>query len=170
MPNNIILSGFKEFEQKLKNLPSVVQKEVDLEVKDAGVNWEQRAKRDAPADQGRLRGAILSASRGLMKVEIVANVSYAAYVEWGTKTKVKVPADIAGYASQFRGGGAGGGNAKEMIFAWMKRVGIPPERQWFVFISIVTKGISPHPFFFIQRAIVEKELFSAINSILNTPH
>ncbi len=91
-------------------------------------------------------------------------------MEWGTKTKVKVPADIATYASQFRGGGSSGGNVKLKIFEWMKRVGIPPERQYFVFISIITKGISPHPFFFIQRPIVEKALFTGVNNILKTEH
>lgn len=169
MPNSIKLTGFKEFSTKLKNLPATVIKEVDHEVQDGGQLWAQLAKRDAPVDQGRLKGTIHSAKKGEMINEITANAEHAPYVEWGTKSKVRVPADIADYAAQFRGGGSGT-NAKEHIYAWMKRVGIPPERQWFIFISIIVNGITPHPFFFIQRPIVEKQLFLNIDNILKTEH
>ncbi len=168
MPNRIELKGFKEFDQKLKNLPKDLQEEVGFEVSDAGKNWEGLAKRSAPKDQGKLAQQIRSVDKGVMLTEIVANVDYAAYVEWGTKTKVRVPSDIADYAAQFRGGRSSG-NAKEMIYAWMKRVGIPAQAQYIVFISIIVTGIRPHPYFFIQRPIVEKELFANIRRILNTP-
>jgi hypothetical protein len=166
MPNSITLKGFKEFEAKLRNLPAALTKEVDFVVQDAGSTWEERAKLDAPTDQGRLRGAITNKRTGLMGNEITSPVEYSAYIEWGTKTRVQVPAELQGYAAQFRGG-KGAGNAKEMIYAWMDRVGIPKERQWIIFISIITKGIHPHPFFFIQRPIIEKQLISDIKHILS---
>lgn len=169
MPTTVTLAGWKEFEAKLKNMPARLTREIDGEVEDAGRIWASGAKRDAPADQGFLRGQISSYKRGPMVSEVASEANYSAYVEWGTKTRVQVPADLQGYASQFRGGVNQGG-AKKMIFAWMERVGVPKERQWVTFLSIIIKGIRPHPFFFIQRPIVEKALFTGVNNILKTEH
>lgn len=170
MPNTVTLTGFDEFSRKMENLPKVIEEEVSEEIKFAAKDWEGRATRSAPADQGRLRGAIKGFVIHPLEAEVVVNVEYAPYIEWGTKTKVRVPADIAGYAAQFRGARAGAGNAKRMIYAWMKRVGIAEEFWWPVFHSIITKGIKPHPFFFIQRPIIEKELIAHIKNILKTEH
>jgi len=170
MPTNIQLSGFKEFRSKLTNLPKVLKEEVGGATLDAALLWEQLAKQAAPVDQGRLRNEIKGSQTGELTSQTVVNVDYAAYLEWGTKTKVSVPADIADYAAQFRGGGDGGGKAKQMIYAWMQRVGVPVEFQWPVFISIIVKGINPHPFFFIQRPEVERQFIKNIGEILNTEH
>lgn len=169
MPTNIKLSGFKEFDTKLKNLPAVVTKEVDSVIQVGGSTWESLAKRSAPVDQGRLRAQITNRKTGEMKNEVTSPVEYSAFVEWGTKRKVSVPADLQAYASQFRGG-KGGGNAKALIYEWMKRVGIPPEAQYWVFLSIIVNGIRPHPFFFIQKPTVEKQLIGDIKQILETEH
>jgi hypothetical protein len=166
MPNSITLKGFSEFERKLKNLPDQIKGEVDAVVQDAGDSWEDLAKSSAPTDQGLLKGSITNERIGLMANEVVSSAEYSAYVEWGTKTRVSVPPELQSYAAQFRGG-KGAGDAKKMIYAWMDRVGVPKDRQWVVFISIVTKGIHPHPFFFIQKPIVEKQLIGDIKAILN---
>jgi len=166
----ITLQGFKEFENKLKNLPKDVKKEVGGETFAAAKNWEKRAKIAAPKDQGRLVGQIKGSQIGELASNVSVNVDYAPYEEWGTKSKVNVPPELASYAATFRGGGPGGGNARRMIYAWMDRVGIPKERQWFVFISIIVKGIRPHPFFFIQAPIVEKEFIKNVKNILETEH
>lgn len=167
MPNSVTLKGFKEFQSKLAKLPPTLKKEVDLEVQEAALNWEERAKQDAPVDQGDIQKSISSKRTGEMSAEVVSPMEYSAYIEWGTKTRVQVPGDIASYAVQFRGANKGAGKAKEMIYAWMNRVGVPPERQWIVFISIITKGIHPHPYFFIQRPMVEKQLIGDIKTILS---
>lgn len=169
MPTTVTLTGWKEFETKAKNLPKVLFQEIDGEVEDSARLWSAGAKRDAPVDQGFLRGQISSRKIGLMQSEVTSEADYSAYIEWGTKTKVNVPADMQAYASQFRGGINSGG-AKKMIFAWMNRVGVPKERQWIVFLSIIIKGIRPHPFFFIQKPVVQNQLNTNVQNILNTPH
>jgi HK97 gp10 family phage protein len=169
VPNQIQLKGFREFRSKLKSLPKEVKQEIGFEVQDAAANWEGRAKRDAPKDQGFLSNHITSRKTGEMNAQVVSGADYSAYMEWGTKLRVRVPANIASYAAQFRGAKSGR-NAKQMIYAWMNRVGIPEERQWIVFISIIVNGVKPQPFFFIQRPIVEKEFISSVRNILNTEH
>ncbi len=165
MPNNVTLKGFKEFQQKIDRLPNNLRSQVGRVVKDAAELWEERAKRDAPNDQGRLVKGITNRKDGPMRYEVESEADYSAYLEWGTKTKVRVPGEIASYAQQFKSGGNSGG-AKKMIFAWMKRVGIPPELQWVVFMSIMIKGITPHPFFFIQMPFVQKQLTNDLPQVL----
>lgn len=170
MPTTITLTGWKEFEDKLRNMPKTLEQEIGGEVEDAGRLWATLAKQDAPVDMGFLRGQITSVKTAAMVSETTSASEYSAYVEWGTKTRVQVPGDLQQYASQFRGGGVKAGNAKAMIYAWMARVGIPPQFQWPVFFSIITKGIHPHPFFFIQVPLVEKQLFTQVENILKTEH
>ena len=169
MPSKIELKGFKEFQAKLKDAPKKLFSEVDGEVEDAANTWTGFAKRDAPKDMGFLARGIEPKKVKEMHYEVDSNAEYSAYVEWGTGTKVSVPSGLQSYASQFKGKGGSAEDAKKMIYAWMERVGIPKEKQWAVFISIMTNGTKPHPFFFIQRPIVEKELFKNVENILNTP-
>lgn len=190
-PISITLSGFKEYEEKLKNFDKVLSSQVDEAVKDAAQLWAQRAKQDAPVDQGPLRSGISVVKIGKMDYEVVSNAEYSAFIEWGTKTRVRVPADLATYAAQFKGR-RGGGSIDQfflMILEWVKRKGIAGSysvktkrrtgnRQtqmyenydvaFAIFISILKKGIHPHPFFFIQRPFVETQLMKDLNQILTT--
>lgn len=171
MPNVVTLTGFKEFEAKLKKMPDILKSEVSGEVRSAAEEWALLAKQAAPKDLGFLAGQI-DAKHGNDKEmfsEVVSNANYSAYMEWGTKSKVSVPADLQAYAAQFKGGG-GKGLTKELIYAWAKRVGIPEQYWWPVFISIVRKGVKPHPFFFIQKPIIEKILFAGVKKIVETEH
>lgn len=170
MPTSITLTGFKEFEAKLKAMSAILKSEIDGETEAAGKFWATRAKQDAPVDIGFLKGQITSRKVRDMESEVTSAANYSAYLEWGTKTRVQVPADLQPYAEQFRGGRPGAGNAKKMIYAWMERVGIPKEFQWIVFFSIIIKGIHPHPYFFIQRPIVQALLDKNVTTILNTEH
>jgi HK97 gp10 family phage protein len=130
--------GFKEFRNKLNSLPKDIQEEVDGFVLDAAQQWEERAKLDAPVDKGFLRSGITSKFTGRMSAEVYSNEEYSPYVEWGTGTRVKVPADLQKYAIQFKG-----------------------KKQ--------TIGRYPHPYFFIQRPIIEKSLYGDIIKMLSTP-
>ena len=168
MPS-IVLSGFEEFQGKLKGLPALMQREVGAEIQDASRRWESRAKQAAPVDQGRLRNSITSRKTGVMSAEVTVNSEDAPWLEWGTKTKVRVPSELQAYASQFRGKGSGR-DAKKMIYEWCKRNGIPEEAWYPIYRSIMRFGINPHPFFFIQLPLIQVELRKNIPNILNTLH
>ena len=167
----ISLSGFKEFELKLKNLPAEISEEIDGEVEIAAKEWEGLAKLAAPIDQGRLAGEINANKIKEMEWEVESPMEYSAYVEWGTRGKASVPAELAAYASQFRGlGGGDSEDAQRMIYEWLYRKGIPEERWWSIFISIMVNGITPQPFFFPQQPIVETTFLGRVRNILNTEH
>ena len=167
MANGVTINGFNQFNAKLNALPKNLKQEAEAVTKDAANFWEELAKKDAPVDQGRLRAGVSSKKTGEMKYEVVSASEYSAYLEWGTKSRVSVPAELQSYAQQFKGGVNQGG-AKKMIFAWMERVGVPKEIQWIVFLSIIIKGIRPHPYFFHQEPIVKKQFLDDIKNILNT--
>lgn len=170
MPTTITLSGWSEFEKKLKTLPDTLQKEIGGEVEDAARLWAKGAKNDAPVDQGFLRGLISSAKIGPMVAEATSPAEYSAYLEWGTRSRVRVPSDLQAYALQFKAAGGVGGNPKFFIYAWCKRKGIPEKAWWPIFISLMVKGSRPHPYFFIQVPTVEKFLFTNVSNILKTEH
>src|SRR5690606_35425770 len=168
MSVKITLSGFKELEAKLRTMPKELMEEVDVEVQDSAQLWEDRAKSDAPTDQGMLKGEIRS-----RKIpggwEVVSMAEISPYLEWRTRRRGRVPADQQSFAAQFRGTGQPG-NAKEMIYAWCKRVAIAKEFWYIIYVNIMVNGINPQPFFFVQRPVIEKELASALGKVLNTPH
>lgn len=169
MPTTVTLSGFKEFEQKCKNIPQILMQELDGEVEDAARLWESLAVQAAPVDQGFLKGLISKQKITLGEWEVTSEAEHSAFLEFGTKTRVSVPAELQVYAMNFKTGYTPGG-AKKMIFAWMKRVGIVKEAWWVVFMSIIIKGIYPHPFFFPQKPLAEKQFITGAQRILNTEH
>lgn len=171
MPNLITLTGFAEFEAKLQNIPKKLQNELGQVAKFAADTWEQLAKKDAPVDQGRLRNEIKAVKLSNIAAEVVVNSEQAPWIEWGTRSRVRVPAELVAYASQFKGKGStlkGKGTAKEMIFAWCKRKGIDKKAWYSIYRSIMINGIRPHPFFFIQRPKVEKQFTQDVRDILTS--
>ena len=106
MANELKLEGFKEFGDKLKSASTDVLDEIDAEVYDAAKMWEERAKIDCPKDNaggGGIAGSIFGDRTGFMESEVVSPVAHSPYMEWGTGTRVSVPADLQGYAIQFKG-------------------------------------------------------------------
>lgn len=191
MPTVVTLTGFKEFGDKLKNMPKTLEREIGGEVKEAAEHWAERAKQDAPVDDGFLRGQISTKKTSMMDWEVNSHAEYSAYIEWGTKRRVSVPSDLQAYASQFRAKrlSAGGNGFYDNILEWVKRKGFAAERTksgrisksisstiaqeqaaFAIFLSIIRHGIHPHPFFFIQRQFVERGLFANVANILNKEH
>jgi len=161
------LYGFDEYAAFLRNVPKVIKEETDFAFDEAAMAWVDGAVRAAPVDQGRLKQSIRK-DKTKTGYEVSVGVEYAAFLEWGTKTQVKVPTELQEYAQKFKGAKGSGGDVKRIIFAWCKRVGIPPERWFLVYRSIMIKGIKPNPFFFTQRTAVERQLMGDLQQILET--
>ena len=184
MSTSITLSGFKEFQGKLQRLPKQLMEEVDGEVQYAAETWAGLAKRAAPKDVGFLAGQIDAKAVSVGNWEVVSNAEYSAYVEWGTKSRAKVPADLQGYASQFKGKGRGDYyDFLKSILEWVERKGIASRfsvrtkkklkatkadndrilaAAEAIAFAILRHGVKPHPYFFIQIPIVEKQLYAGV--------
>lgn len=164
MSSGVNVIGFKEFQDKLKRLPDNLISKTGLYVKEAASDWAGRAARSAPVDQGTLNKI------GFDEVnrttwEVFSNAEYAPFVEWGTRSKKRVPAEFAAYANSIPYTKRQG--AKEFIFNWCKRQGIDKKYWYVIYRSIMTKGTNPHPFFFIHKEPIRKILFAKLEALLN---
>lgn len=202
MPTTITLTGFKEFEAKLKAMPGILIREIGGEVFASGQLWVDKAKNAAPVDVGFLTGQISMQRMAPMEINVTSHASYSAYMEWGTKRRTKVPADLSTYAAQFKGKGSGDYyEFLNAILDWVIRKGIANrysiktqkpikinilkpgkgkvaksdyerlhDTAAAIAFSIIRYGVNPHPFFFIQVPLVEKQLFTQVDKILKTEH
>lgn len=194
MSATVTFNGWGEFQSKLKSLPQVLFDEIDGECEDAANEWEELAKNAAPKDQGFLSQNINNYQVGMMHYEVTSGSEISAIAEWGTGSRVKVPSDLQEYASQFKGkpedGTAEG--ALKNITAWVKRKGIrfdsaatyksgkrkgqnkqlnAQTTAKFIFHFIMLHGVRPHPYFFVQQPIVEKNLVERIDkNIMKREH
>jgi hypothetical protein len=135
------VKGLRELQAKLtKEQSAVKQKAADVIFRAAQV-FVSGAKRDAPKDMGQLAGGIsFFPTTPNLSMTVVSAKEYSPYVEWGTITRVKVPAGEQSYAIQFKGRG-------------IKKNG----------------GLHPRPFFFkqtpIAKAAAEKGLMAMLDDI-----
>ncbi len=83
------IEGLEEVSQALQNLYEAVERDQIKFLKGVGLAIERAAKRIVTVDTGQLRGAIRAANPerlfGDARVKVIANKSYAQYVEMGTR-------------------------------------------------------------------------------------
>lgn len=134
----IEVQGLNKLKKKLGQIPENVKKMVDAEMSAIAKEYEDRAVAAAPVDTGFLKGQISASKVGEMNYEIVSGAKYSGYVEFGTVTKVQVPAELTTYAAQFKGAG-------------LKKSG----------------GMRAHPFFFLQLPIARADLNKNLKIVVN---
>lgn len=131
----------------------------------------EQAKRNAPANLGKLRQSIGKAeeAQGFVARVFVAE-KYAIYVEVGTGTHVQVPAELQSIAIQYKG--KGGGSFEEFLQAikdWVKQKGIgdPEKIAYPIAMSILRKGIRPQPFLYPAYVEGRKKLVVTMKKALS---
>lgn len=159
----IKISGLDKALKKVNGMAPAISQMADMEMDAACEVFVGRAVSDAPVDQGQLRSGISKNKVGFIHYEVVSAAEHSAAMEFGTRTRVVIPAELSAYASQFKGM-KGSGDAKRKIYEWCKRVGIEPKFWFSIFKKIMTVGVNPHPFFFKQREPVASELEKRIRS------
>lgn len=145
---NINVKGATELYARLGAAAAKLQKVIDQELKDGAEAIAAEAKQRAPGDQGILRNEISASRISALRYSVSSNAIYSAYVEFGTRSLVQVPAGLEEYAAQFKGGGFSSLSAKEAIFNWCKRKGIPKKAWYAVYLKVMIVGTKPQPFFF----------------------
>lgn len=184
------IKGFSELQAKIKALPKELQEEVVGEIQAWGndVNAEQlglisqQKIQDLGALQQNTKAKPLPDG-----VELVSNVYYAPYIEFGTRSKVKVPAELNDYASQFKGKKRGDYyDFLNAILDWVKRKGITAtysvksrrrtntkaDKERLLNVaqaiadSILRNGIAPRPYFFPPYLRKRKDLINRLNVVI----
>jgi hypothetical protein len=165
------IEGLQELKRKYDQLPTKLRKDIGAEIGFAAEEIKGLAQEAAPADQGILRNEISVEKIDELNYEVISGAEYSPFVEFGTRHKTQIPPGLEEFASDF----AGGGNiktptsltAKEAIFAWCERKGIEKKIWYAIYVSLMVKGVTPHPFFFKQGFIVKPKLEANIQNVLN---
>lgn len=184
------IKGLDGIGERIRNATAKKLTEVSAEMEESMRQMVLKAKQDAPKDMGRLAGAISYKKISDLHFEMVCQVSYAPYVEFGTRGNYRAIPGID--ASEFMGKGKGDYfDFLNAILDWVKRKGIGFEnfaitneaRKRFgqspikkkdrlldvaerIAWSILKKGIKPHPFFFKQLDEEKPQLLSRLRAIL----
>lgn len=181
MPGSTIkVDGLDALKKKFGNIPKVVTVEMDSELSSISKEYEAKAVEAAPKDVGGLAGGITAAKVGEMNHEVSSHAPYSAYIEFGTKRRTQVPADLTAYASQFKGKGRGDYyDFLNAILNWVKRKGIASrysvktrkvlkhtkadderlvETAEAIAFSIIRHGVNPHPYFFPHLPWAQSEV------------
>lgn len=179
MPDVVItIEGLSELLSNLSLLPKEIQEEINAEIYDSVTRINGVQRRRAPKDQGGLSRGIGFQKQNTKDgsyYELFSNSEHSGYLEFGTKTKVSIPANLQAAAQEMRGSGISSRlQAKQAIYAWCKRKGIEKKAWYPIFRSIIRTGISPQnekygrtPFFFPPIFEEGPRLLQRIQSIVD---
>lgn len=170
----IKLQGFDKTIKDVQKLATDANKNAKVALVDFGTRVETEAKRNAPADEGKLRSSINSTfNQRDFTVKITVATDYAAYQEFGTRKFAAayvgtLPQEWRTYAATFKG--KTGGSMDEFIqsiMAWVKRKGIgadttksgnvsssassldkQQQAAYWIAINILQNGIKPKKFLY----------------------
>lgn len=185
------VEGLEKLKARIKELPKDVQEEVVGEIQAWGN--EVNAAQLALISQQKIQdlGALQQNTKAVYNpdgVELISNVYYAPFVEFGTRAKVKVPAEVSDYAATFRGKTRGDyAEFIKKITDWVKRKGIAAtysiktrkktntkadkERianvARLIAINILKNGISPRPYFFDPYLKRRRQLVERVKKVIS---
>lgn len=182
------IQGLDGLIKVFNRLPKTVQKELGAELENTAGEIRDGAKKDAPVDEARVRNSISIKKNSVTEFTVVAQSSYAGYLEFGTKTKVSVPPGLEDIASSLKGPVTGQGNPIDALQGWVKRKGLAgtfnvksrrrrgnkqtkdkQDRQlaFIIWRHIKKYGIKPQPFFFKQVEPAAGRLINRVKAIIN---
>jgi HK97 gp10 family phage protein len=128
------------------------------------------AKNIAPTNFGSLGQSIVAVEQNKTVWDISAGgikAPYAAFVEFGTGTLVKVPSEWTEIAAQFKGKKIGleGGFLKN-IKEWCKYKGIPEEYAFAIMLKLLRVGQRPQPYMYPSYVKGRKSYLSKLKLLL----
>lgn len=168
--------GLDQLKARIQNATKETQTLVDAELEAAAMNFVGLAKKDL-ASQGGDRGTLLRSitynKRADLQYTVSANVFYAPFIEFGTKSKFNPYPGTEEFASQYKGAkGSGTLRLIDAIRGWVKRKRIATGKEvdrvaFLIARSIYKNGISPKPFFFKQITPVRNNLVQNVTRVLD---
>ena len=168
--------GLDQLKARIQNATKETQTLVDAELEAAAMNFVGLAKKDL-ASQGGDRGTLLRSitynKKADLQYTVSANVFYAPFIEFGTKSKFNPYPGTEEFASQYKGAkGSGTLRLIDAIKGWVKRKRIATGKEvdrvaFLIARSIYKNGISPKPFFFKQITPVRNNLVQNVTRVLD---
>ena len=165
---SVTIKGLSSTISELRKFGEKAEKLINAETQAIAFQIEADAKKLAPKNFGKLAQSIshLKVKPALYKVTV--NELYGAYMEFGTGSKVNVPAEFADMAATFKGKKQGTfKQGLEAIKVWCRSRGIPEEAAYPIFAKILGAGISPQPFLYPAFKKGSKDYLKNLSNVLN---
>jgi hypothetical protein len=167
---SVNIKGLDKLQKKFTQLPKEIQEDVVGEIQ--AWAYDVNAEQLGLISQQKIQdlGALQQNTKAVPKpdgVELISNVYYAPYIEFGTGPKVKVPAELNDYASQFRGKKRGDFRTfVKALEAWLKRKGGNPKFAFKAALNIIANGQEARPYFFPPYIRKRKDLINRLNVVI----
>jgi hypothetical protein len=184
------IQGIDQLQRKLATVPVKLQKEVGGEIEDSARKINSKQLRLVPIDEGGIKQATGYRKTKPLEFELFSGKQYTPFMEFGTKSRKQIPAELQDYAKQFnfKGPKIGFDAFFQIILAWVhrkgiagrfstktrKRVGAKSKQleedfdvAWPIALSILKKGVHPHPFFFQPFFEERKALVDRVSKIID---
>ena len=152
---SVTIKGLSSTISELRKFGEKAEKLINAETQSTAFNIEEDAKKRAPKNFGKLAQSISTSqpisdkNKSIISRVITVNELYGAYMEFGTGSKVNVPAEFADMAATFKGKKQGTfKQGLEAIKVWCKAKGIPEAAAYPIFAKILGAGINPRPFLY----------------------
>ena len=146
---SVMIKGLASTIAELRAYGKDIDKMIDAETESIAFQIETDAKKLAPKNFGKLAQSISHAKVKPALYKVTVNELYGAYMEFGTGSKVNVPAEFADMAATFKGKKQGTfKQGLEAIKVWCKAKGIPEAAAYPIFAKILGAGVNPRPFLY----------------------
>lgn len=161
------LKGVDKVITELRKIGVDIEKKIDAETEAISFQIEGDAKKLAPKNFGKLAQSISHEKRKFLQRTVTVNEFYGAYMEFGTGSKVNVPAEFADIASSFKGQKKGTfKDGLEAIKIWCRAKGIDEKAAYPIFAKILGAGINPKPFLFPAWQKGKKDYLKNLEALL----
>lgn len=170
---NLKLAGVQKVINELAKVESEVSAEVDGELQASVNKMTTTAKRNAPSNFSQLRNSIGNAKESKLRYSLFASAFYAPYVEFGTRGKVSVPAELESVAQGIKGRGSRGNFKQfiESIYLWgtKKKIIKKGDKNHALNIArkIYKEGIAPQPYLWPAFVAERSKLVANIRAVVN---
>jgi len=143
------VKGINETIKELRKFGKDAEKLIDAETEAIAFQIENDAKVLAPKNFGKLAQSISNAKVKMSNYKVTVNEKYGAFMEFGTGTKVQVPAEFKDMAASFKGQKSGTfKEGLEAIKIWCRAKGINEKAAYPIFAKILGAGVNPQPFLY----------------------
>lgn len=165
------VEGLEKLKARIKELPKDVQEEVVGEIQAWGN--EVNAAQLALISQQNIQdlGALQQNTKAVYNtdgVELISNVYYAPFIEFGTGAKVKVPAEVADYAARFRGQKRGSfAEFVNKMRQWLKRKGYNEKLAFIAALNKIKNGSEARPYFFDPYLKRRRQLVERVKKVIS---
>lgn len=162
------IKGVDQVIKELRKYGKDIEVQIDATTNDVAMQIERNAKDLGPKNFGKLAQSISKEKIKESQYRISTQEIYAAYMEFGTGTKVSIPDEFKDMAASFKGKKTGSyKEGLESIKLWCKKKGIDEKYAWVIFSTILGAGVNPQPFLYPAWIKGKKDYLNNLKKLLS---